>query len=229
MPAHAVLVALALILAPLGAGRRPRGVVAEGLLRPRGRGARGTVPPSSRKPANRSRLPSLKKMSFRSRSRRRSRPASHPTSPTALTWPGMSEDGPSTTNWSICPTLWAAFPISSIRTPSTSWCCSTRRPDKKALYGLPIGRSTVHIHVWKSLPTQAGLTLAAIPASGRRSGDSGATRCSRPSAERRAARTSGASALPMSLDAARNLDVFSAVHDRLRRGLRDPRWPSRHR
>jgi multiple sugar transport system substrate-binding protein len=34
---------------------------------------------------------------------------------------------------------------------------------QKALYGLPIGRSTVHIHVWKSLLTQAGLTLAAIP------------------------------------------------------------------
>jgi multiple sugar transport system substrate-binding protein len=34
---------------------------------------------------------------------------------------------------------------------------------KKALYGLPIGRSTVHIHVWKNLLAQASLTLADIP------------------------------------------------------------------
>ncbi len=31
------------------------------------------------------------------------------------------------------------------------------------LYGLPMGRSTVHIHVWKSLLEHAGFTLADIP------------------------------------------------------------------
>jgi multiple sugar transport system substrate-binding protein len=34
---------------------------------------------------------------------------------------------------------------------------------QKALYGLPIGRSTDHLHVWKSLLAQAGFTPADIP------------------------------------------------------------------
>ena len=34
---------------------------------------------------------------------------------------------------------------------------------QKALYGVPMGRSTNHVHVWKSLLEQAGFTLADIP------------------------------------------------------------------
>ena len=34
---------------------------------------------------------------------------------------------------------------------------------KRALYGLPVGRASNHIHVWKSLLEQAGFTLADIP------------------------------------------------------------------
>jgi multiple sugar transport system substrate-binding protein len=34
---------------------------------------------------------------------------------------------------------------------------------QKALYGLPIGRETTHLHVWKSLLERAGFTLADIP------------------------------------------------------------------
>jgi multiple sugar transport system substrate-binding protein len=34
---------------------------------------------------------------------------------------------------------------------------------QKALYGLPVGRSTNHLHVWKSLLERAGFTLADIP------------------------------------------------------------------
>ena len=34
---------------------------------------------------------------------------------------------------------------------------------QRALYGLPIGRDTNHIHVWKSLLERAGFTLADIP------------------------------------------------------------------
>jgi multiple sugar transport system substrate-binding protein len=34
---------------------------------------------------------------------------------------------------------------------------------RKALYGLPIGRSTNHLHVWTSLLEQAGFALADIP------------------------------------------------------------------
>ena len=34
---------------------------------------------------------------------------------------------------------------------------------QKALYGLPMGRTTNHVHVWKSLLERAGFTLADIP------------------------------------------------------------------
>jgi multiple sugar transport system substrate-binding protein len=34
---------------------------------------------------------------------------------------------------------------------------------QKALYGLPVGRSSNHVHVWKSLLQRAGFTLADIP------------------------------------------------------------------
>jgi multiple sugar transport system substrate-binding protein len=37
------------------------------------------------------------------------------------------------------------------------------RTGKRALYGLPVGRSTNHLHVWTSLLKQAGFTLADIP------------------------------------------------------------------
>jgi multiple sugar transport system substrate-binding protein len=38
-----------------------------------------------------------------------------------------------------------------------------RSTGQRALYALPMGRSTNHIHVWKSLLEQAGLTLEDIP------------------------------------------------------------------
>ena len=34
---------------------------------------------------------------------------------------------------------------------------------QRALYGLPIGRVTNHVHVWKSLLERAGFSLADIP------------------------------------------------------------------
>ena len=34
---------------------------------------------------------------------------------------------------------------------------------QKALYGLPVGRSSYHVHVWKSLLERAGLSLADVP------------------------------------------------------------------
>ena len=34
---------------------------------------------------------------------------------------------------------------------------------QKALYGLPIGRTTTHLHIWKSILERAGFTLADIP------------------------------------------------------------------
>lgn len=63
---------------------------------------------------------------------------------------------------------------------------------RKALYGLPMGHMTDHLHVWKSLLEQAGLPWTTFRRSGAPSGHSGATRCNRRCAGRPAARTSGA-------------------------------------
>jgi ABC-type glycerol-3-phosphate transport system substrate-binding protein len=68
---------------------------------------------------------------------------------------------------------------------------------QRALYGLPIGQIMNHIHVWKSLLLQAGVSHSKTsPRSGMRSGRSGATGCSRRCARPRAATTSGVSAWP---------------------------------
>ena len=67
---------------------------------------------------------------------------------------------------------------------------------RRGLYALPMGRYSNHVHVWNSLLERAGFTLADIPKDGRRSGLSGATRCSRPCARRWAVTTSGAWGCP---------------------------------
>jgi multiple sugar transport system substrate-binding protein len=43
------------------------------------------------------------------------------------------------------------------------WTLLNGRTGRKALYGLPMGRSTNHIHVWASLLEQAGFTLDDVP------------------------------------------------------------------
>jgi hypothetical protein len=48
---------------------------------------------------------------------------------------------------------------------------------RRALYALPMGFSTHHLHVWRNLLEQA-FTIDDIPSSGRRFGRSGAMRCS---------------------------------------------------
>jgi multiple sugar transport system substrate-binding protein len=43
------------------------------------------------------------------------------------------------------------------------WSLVNRQTGQRALYALPLGRSTNHVHVWKSLLEQAGFTLDDIP------------------------------------------------------------------
>jgi multiple sugar transport system substrate-binding protein len=43
------------------------------------------------------------------------------------------------------------------------WVLPNEKTGQRALYALPIGRSTNHIHVWKSLLAQAGFTLDDVP------------------------------------------------------------------
>ena len=43
------------------------------------------------------------------------------------------------------------------------WMLLNEKTGQRALYALPMGRTTNHIHVWKSLLEQAGFTLEDIP------------------------------------------------------------------
>jgi multiple sugar transport system substrate-binding protein len=43
------------------------------------------------------------------------------------------------------------------------WTLLNRKTGQRALYGLPIGRASMHLHVWKSLLQQAGFKLEDIP------------------------------------------------------------------
>ena len=70
------------------------------------------------------------------------------------------------------------------------------RTDARGLYGLPIGHTTNHLHVWKSLLEQPGFSSTTSPRNGSRSGRSGATRSSRRCARHWVATTSGASLCP---------------------------------
>jgi multiple sugar transport system substrate-binding protein len=45
----------------------------------------------------------------------------------------------------------------------TQWMLLNAKTGQKALYGLPMGQNTNHIHIWKSLLEQAGLTVEDIP------------------------------------------------------------------
>ena len=66
-------------------------------------------------------------------------------------------NGPTRIGSSTSRTRSARSRTCSIRTRSTAPRCSTQRPAGRALYALPMGLATNHVHVWKSLLEQAGL------------------------------------------------------------------------
>ena len=145
-------------------GRRPRRMVGEGVLRPGGRGGqRRSSPPSSRRPASRSRSSSIPSRSIRARSRRRSRPVGRPTSPSVCRLRTGFRNGRSTIGSWI-----SRMPSGTFRDLfdpellDRAMLLNTST-GQRALYALPMGRSTNHLHVWKSLLEQAGFTLEDIP------------------------------------------------------------------
>jgi multiple sugar transport system substrate-binding protein len=73
------------------------------------------------------------------------------------------------------------------------WMVLNQRTGQRALYALPMGRNTMHLHVWKSLLEQAGFTLKDIPREWDPFWSSGALRCSRPYVGPLGATRSGAS------------------------------------
>ena len=74
-----------------------------------------------------------------------------------------SRSGPSTIGWWTSRKPSATFRTCSIRMRSTGSTLLNAKTGQRALYGLPIGATTNHVHVWKSLLEQAGFTLADIP------------------------------------------------------------------
>ena len=136
--------------------------------------------------------------SFRTRSRRRSRPGQPPDFAFGFDLVRyMREMGLRRSARGPHRTPSATSRTCSIRMRSPGDVRSTQKTGQKALYGLPMGRTTNHVHVWKSLLEQAGFTLEDIP---QRVGGvlvvlvrrSAAGACAGP----RAATTSGASASP---------------------------------
>ncbi len=179
------------------AGRRPRGVVGEGVLRPGGRGGQGDHRRlrAGDRQAGRARLPSTE--SFRTRSRRRSRPASRPTSPSAY---GLATYIP---KWALEDRLVdlsdAVGHFSDLFDPDQldRAMLLNARTGQKALYGLPIGQlDQPHPRLEEPAGARGLHARRHSQGVGARSGRSGATRSSRRCARHWAATTSGASACP---------------------------------
>ena len=139
-----------------------------------------------------------------------------------------SDNGPSTVGWWISRTQSAPSRTCSIRMRSTGRIA--QREDRAE--GSVRAADGPHDQPRPRLEEPAGARrfhARRHPArSGRRSGRSGATRCSRRCAGPRAATTSGASACPCR-SRRTTLGRVLPVHGCLRGGLRDPRWPARHR
>ena len=96
---------------------------------------------------------------------------------------------------------------------------------RRALYGLPMGRATNHVHVWKSLLEQAGFTLADIPKEWEAFWSFWCDQVQPAVRKARAATTSGASACRCR-PSGRHRERVLPVRGRLRGRLRDPRRPA---
>ena len=101
------------------------------------------------------------------------------------------------------------------------------RPGSGPSTALPMG-VTNHVHVWKSLLEQAGFTLADIPKEWDAFWSFWCDRCSRRCARPLGREDVWGVGLPMSVEAYDTTDI-SASSPRLPGGLRDPRRPARHR
>ena len=165
MRRQAIVLAAALAMAPLGAQAADLVVWWEkGFYRAGGRGGqRRSSPPSSRRPASRSSSSSPPRTRCSTRSKRRSRPGSRPTSCSALVGDlgrpsGLTRTGSSTSRTPLAQSL-DLFDADAIEASTLL----NGRTGQRGLYALPMGRHSNHVHVWNSLLERAGFTLADIP------------------------------------------------------------------
>ena len=223
------------MMAPLGAKRRrPRRVVGGGVQPGGGRRRSGrSSPPSSDKSGKQVELslPSTRRASGQDRGGHRGRPPARLRLRLLADYYLHAEVGPRGSAGGPLGRRRSLLATCSIRISSTAPCCSTRRTGPTGpCTRLPMGYSTNHIHVWKSLLERAGFALDDIPKEweavlvvlvrpGPACGAQGIA----------AATTSGAVALPMSAEARRYTRPVLPVRRSLRCGLRDPRWQAGHR
>ena len=166
MRVRAVLLAAALVLAPLGARAADLVVWWEEGFNPEedagGPRDRRRLRAEDRQ-AGRARLP-LSRTTCQRRSWPRSRRGTRPTSCSATALSGLlSASGPTRAGSSI--SRMRSAPLASqfdqdALDRATLFDATTGR---RGLYALPMGRYTNHVHVWKSLLERAGFTLADIP------------------------------------------------------------------
>ena len=197
MCSRILVLAAALILAPLGAaGRRPRRVVGRGLQRPGGRGGQGDRRGlrAEDRQAGRARLPS-RAGACPTRSWRRSRPASRPISSSASS--DIGHDDQWAYEGRLVDLTDAVGHFADLFDPDALDARHPARRDDRPARPVPAADG-VHNPPRPRLEEPAGagrLHARRHPeASGKRFGRSGATGCSRPCARRWAATTSGASA-----------------------------------
>ena len=152
------------------------------------------------------------------RSKPRSRPGSRPTSCAARRSTSGSTSGLTRTgSWTSQTTLGPLAGPVRRRRCSNAPRCSTAGRASVASTGCRWAGVTNHIHVWKACWSAPASPSPTSRRSGRRSGRSGATRCSRRCARPWAATTSGASGLPMSIEAsdtANELEQFHWAYER---------------
>ena len=162
------------------AGRRPRGVVGEGVSTPRRtRRSRRSSPPSSRRPASRSTSSSMRRQELPDKIAAALAADQPPDFAFGLWLTPIFRNGPSRIGWWISRTPSATLRTCSIRISSTGPMLLNAKTGQKALYGLPMGQISNYIHVWKSLLEQRGVHARRHSQGvGARSGRSGATRSS---------------------------------------------------
>ena len=163
MRARAVVLAVAILMAPLGAKAADLVVWWEKGFNPQEDAAvREIIAAFEQKTGKQVELVNPAD-EIRQGRRRRSRPGGRPTSCSARLRNTARATGPTRIGWSTSTDAIGPFPDLFDADALELSTCSTARPGRRGLYALPIGRYSNHVHVWNSLLERAGFTLADIP------------------------------------------------------------------
>ncbi len=216
---------------PRRPGRRPRGVVGEGILPTRRTRRSGRPsPPSSRRPANRSSSSIQHRTSFPAKLQA-ALEAGQPPDFTFGLWLDdlYAEVGPRGSAGRPLGRGRAASRTCSIPDQLDRAMLLNAKTGQRVLYGLPVGEISNYIHVWKSLLEGAGFSLDDIP---KEWDGFWSFWCDRvqPAVRRASGRDDiWGIGLSMSAECQRHGRSVPPVRRRLRARLRDSRRQARHR